>query len=128
LENRKTLFSCHYFYGTLHGASFSTARMTTPIDSHKDEIAALCREHSVRRLHLFGSAANGKFDVDRSDLDFLVEFDDLSPDRYANSYFALQDALQELLGRHVDLITENNMVNPYFRSRVLAESQSVYAR
>ena len=43
---------------------------------HKCEaIAALCREYSVARLEVFGSAARGSdFDPARSDADFLVTF------------------------------------------------------
>ena len=102
--------------------------MPTLIDTNHDAIAALCRKHSVRDLQLFGSAANGHFDDSKSDVDFLVEFDDLSPDQYTEAYFSLQQDLQTLLKRPVDLVTKSSMVNPYFRRRVLAESQSIYAR
>ena len=40
----------------------------------RDAIAALCRAHGVSRLQLFGSAATGGFDADRSDYDFIVDF------------------------------------------------------
>jgi hypothetical protein len=42
------------------------------IESNLSAIAALCRRCAVRRLDLFGSAATGRFDLERSDLDFLV--------------------------------------------------------
>ena len=38
------------------------------------ELEQLCRAHHVRRLDLFGSAAAGRFQSERSDLDFLVDF------------------------------------------------------
>jgi len=101
--------------------------MHSIVESRRDEIANLCGKHAVRRLQLFGSAASKSFGND-SDLDFLVEFDDLTPDRYADAYFSLQQSLQEMFGRPVDLITTSNLANPYFRKRVLAETQSVYAR
>src|SRR5438876_87045 len=50
--------------------------MIAILDQHRDEIAELCRKYRVQRLESFGSAARGDFDPNRSDLDFLVEFDD----------------------------------------------------
>ena len=102
--------------------------MNSLIQQHKADLDRLCRQFSVRRLELFGSAAVGTFDLNRSDLDFLVQFDELPPMRYADVYFNLKEALETLFGRPVDLITEANLGNPYFRQRVLAERQQVYAR
>jgi predicted nucleotidyltransferase len=42
---------------------------------HREELRVLCRRFHVRRLDLFGSAARGDFDPERSDVDLLVEFD-----------------------------------------------------
>ena len=49
--------------------------MTNLIEQHRSEVIDLCRRYGVRRLELFGSAATGAFEPERSDLDFLVEFD-----------------------------------------------------
>ncbi len=44
--------------------------------NRKDEIVALGRRYRVSRLRVFGSAARGTdFDPERSDVDFLVEFE-----------------------------------------------------
>lgn len=100
--------------------------MTPIIEQNRDQIATSCRRVGARRLDIFGSAARGDFDPATSDLDFLVEFDDLPPAQYADAYFALKDSLEALFGRPVDLITEANLENPYFRDRVQAERQPVY--
>lgn len=102
--------------------------MTNLIDQHRDEVAALCRRAGARRLDAFGSAIRADFDPQASDLDFLVEFDDLPPAAYAKAYFALKEGLESLFGRPVDLVTGSSLVNPYFRERILAERQNVYAR
>ena len=102
--------------------------MTNVVQQHRDEIVALCRRAGARRLDVFGSVVRPDFEPVRSDLDFLVEFDDLTPARYADAYFALKDSLEELFGRPVDLITEASLENPYFRDRVYAERQQIYAR
>lgn len=86
----------------------------------------LCRKFHVRRLDVFGSATSSRFDPATSDLDFLVEFDDLSPTEYAESYFGLRAALESLFGRGVDLVTEAALVNPFFRERVEVERQTLF--
>ena len=102
--------------------------MTTVIEMHLDKVADLCRRAGARRLEIFGSAVRPDFDAATSDLDFLVEFDDLPPARYADAFFALKESLEALFGRPIDLITEASLENPYFRTRVQAERQTVYAR
>lgn len=102
--------------------------MTSIIDQHRDEVAALCRRAGARRLDIFGSAIRDDFDPVTSDLDFLVEFDELPPKAYADAYFTLKDSLEGLFGRPVDLLTDSSVENPYFRERINAERQPVYAR
>jgi predicted nucleotidyltransferase len=102
--------------------------MANLVDQHRDEVVALCRLAGARRLDVFGSAVRADFDLQSSDLDFLVEFDDVPPAAYAKAYFALKDGLESLFGRPVDLVTGSSLANPYFRERILAECQSVYAR
>lgn len=85
------------------------------ISDHRQEIEALCRTHHVRRLELFGSAATGEWDVDRSDLDFLVKFDD---EAIWATQVDLEVALRALLEREVDLIDDVDFENPYFRQSV----------
>jgi predicted nucleotidyltransferase len=102
--------------------------MTRLIELHRDEVATLCRQSGARRLDVFGSAARGDFDPATSDLDFLVEFEDVPPARYAQAYFSLKEGLERVFGRPVDLVTDSSLANPYFRDRIASESRNVYAR
>ena len=72
------------------------------VELPKEGIADLCRRHGVTRLELFGSAATGRFGPD-SDYDFFVQFDPATP-RAEKPYFEFLFALEDLLGRPVDLI------------------------
>ena len=46
------------------------------IEQHRAAIGELCQRYGVRRAEVFGSGARGvDFDPQRSDIDFLVEFD-----------------------------------------------------
>jgi len=87
----------------------------------------LCKRHHVRKLDVFGSAATADFDSDESDLDFLVTFEPCSPAEHYERYFGLIEDLEALFGRHVDLVEESAMRNPYFVREVQASRQSLYA-
>lgn len=89
-------------------------------------LPALCRRFHVRRLDLFGSAVTARFDPTRSDLDFLVEFENLPAGDYADAYFGLRAALVELFGREVDLVTEPSLENPYLRRQVEAQRRQLF--
>ena len=98
------------------------------IDLHRNEVTRLCQSVGARRLDVFGSAVRDDFDPMRSDLDFLVEFEEVPPAAYVQAYFALKEGLERLFDRPVDLVTVSSLANPYFRERVTAERQNVYAR
>jgi len=59
------------------------------IEANLAALRALCRRFHVRRLDLFGSAATGRFDPARSDLDFLIEFEPMPPGGSFKAYFGL---------------------------------------
>jgi predicted nucleotidyltransferase len=69
-------------------------------------------------LVLFGSAATDEFDEQNSDIDLVVEFRPMPMAEYADNYFALLDALQQLFGRRVDLVEQPAIRNPYIKQAV----------
>lgn len=101
--------------------------MNSVLDQHQAEIAALCRRYGVRRLELFGSGISQDFDPQRSDLDFLVDFDSGGTQDLFHRYFGLNEALEHLLGRKVDLVMVGAMKNPFFIESVNKTRQNVYA-
>jgi len=82
------------------------------LDSYIKEIHALCDIHKVRQLFAFGSVLNSEFTED-SDVDFIVDFNTSDPIEYAENYFALKFALQELLNRQIDLLEHKALKNKY---------------
>lgn len=97
------------------------------ITDRRDALADLCRRTRVRRLDLFGSATRPDFAPDRSDLDFVVEFETLSSIQLADAFFDLKEGLESLFERPVDLIVERAIRNPYFKAAVERERQPVHA-
>ncbi len=100
--------------------------MIPAIEERAAELAELCRRYRVRRLDLFGSAVTGRYRPGESDLDFVVEFHPLQSGEYADTYFGLLEALQQLFGRPVDLVVDSAIKNPYFRQSVEETRTLVY--
>ncbi len=98
------------------------------IADHLDEIRALCVKYRVKRLAVFGSAVKGTFDPQKSDVDFVVEFDpDLHGAEGWHTYWDLRYALQDLLQRPVDLVSWRAVKNPYFREILQETQKQIYA-
>jgi uncharacterized protein len=96
------------------------------IEANLPAVRELCRRFGVRRLDLFGSAATGRFDPARSDLDFLVEFKPMDPAPNATAYWDLREGLERLFGRSIDLLSEPALVNPYLRRQIESEKRTLY--
>lgn len=97
------------------------------ITQHGPQIAELCQRFHVQRLEVFGSAASGAFDPQRSDVDFLVEFAPLVEGQHADAYFGLHESLAALIGRPVDLVMMRAIRNPYFLQAIEPSRTLLYA-
>lgn len=80
----------------------------------------------MRRLDVFGSATTDRFNSGTSDLDFLVEFEPMAPEIYADAYFGLLEGLTALFENPVDLVSAKAIRNPYFAASVDASRQVLY--
>jgi len=97
------------------------------IKAELEEITELCQRYRVSRLDLFGAATSDRFDPERSDLDFLVEFEAMSPVDISHSYLGLLVDLEKLFGRAIDLVTTSSIENPYFKANIERSRQLLYA-
>ena len=95
------------------------------IELDTPEINALCREHGMARLALFGSVLRDDFGP-ASDVDVLVEFE---PGRTPGimAMATLEQELGALLGRRVDLRTPAEL-GRHIREQVLREAVTQYAQ
>ncbi|HEY9557798.1 MAG TPA: nucleotidyltransferase family protein [Acidimicrobiales bacterium] len=75
------------------------------VDAKRYEITDLVRRHRGRSVALFGSVARGD-DTGASDIDFLVEFE---PGTSLFDLMDLEDALQDLLGVPVDVVSAGGL-------------------
>ena len=86
----------------------------------RQDILRLAARHGAYNVRVFGSVVRGEAGPD-SDVDFLVE---LEPDKSLFDLGALLMDLQALLGREVDVVTEQGL-HWYIRDRVVQEAQSL---
>jgi uncharacterized protein len=87
------------------------------------QLAELCRKYGIAELSVFGSVARGGAQPG-SDVDLLyvrVPGNDLGM-----SYFALQEDLEKLFGRSVDLVPKEGL-HRVIRDQVLSDAQVLYA-
>ena len=97
------------------------------IEQNRKQIEALCAKHKVKNLFAFGSVLTDKFN-DKSDVDFLVTFENIELFDYADNYFELAEGLEKLFGRKVDLISEKTLTNPYLLKSINRNRLKVYER
>lgn len=84
---------------------------------HRQDILDLAARHGAGNVRLFGSLARGEGGVE-SDLDLLVT---LGEGRSLLDLSALKLALEDLVHRPVDLVTERGL-SPYLRQSILSEA------
>ena len=79
----------------------------------------------MKSLHAFDSVLTDKFNDD-SDIDWIVDFANLSVEYYADNYFDLKFSLEDVLKRKIDLLEEKAMKNQYFRELINQQKKLVY--
>jgi predicted nucleotidyltransferase len=96
------------------------------LEKYIKEIKILCQKNKVKTLYVFGSVLTNRFS-DKSDIDFIVDIDALDPLDYADNYFNLKFALEELLNRQIDLLEQKAIKNPYLRENIENSKNLLYA-
>jgi len=97
------------------------------IEKNIDTLISLCKQHKVKELYIFGSILTSKFNKN-SDIDFLVQFDNVDILEYADNYFDFKEKLEKLLGREIDLLENQAIRNPIFRKILDRDKKIVYDR
>ncbi len=97
------------------------------LDKYKNEISSLCLQNKVKSLYVFGSVLTDRFN-EKSDIDLVVDIDSNDPFDYADSYFNLKFALQDLFRRPIDLLENKAIKNPYIRQNIDHSKSLIYAK
>ncbi len=99
--------------------------MQSVISNNIEQIKTLCDNHEVKSLFAFGSVVGDSFN-DTSDVDLVVDIKNTDPLKYADNYFALKFTLENLLGRKIDLLESNAIVNPYLKKEIQQTRVLIY--
>jgi len=95
------------------------------LKKHQSAINKLCETHKVKALYAFGSVTTERFNSE-SDVDLVVDFQQIDVLDYADNYFDLKFSLEDILKREVDLLEEKAIKNPYFRKTLNEKRQLIY--
>jgi hypothetical protein len=95
-------------------------QMTVTVEEHREQILAAAARHGARNVRIFGSVARGD-DQPLSDLDLLVE---MAADRSLLDLVALEQELEALLQRPVDVVTEQSLA-PAIRERIRSDARAL---
>lgn len=97
------------------------------IELNLHKIIEICKRFHVRKLWVFGSILTPRFS-DSSDVDLCVDFEKekIQLFDYADNFFDFQFALEDLLGRKIDITEDSAVRNPYFREELNETRQLIY--
>jgi predicted nucleotidyltransferase len=90
------------------------------LNEKRDEILRVAERHGARNVRVFGSAVRGEA-TEESDLDLLVEVGEQTSPWFPAG---LVDELEELLGRPVDVVTEDGLYW-LIRRRILRDARPI---
>jgi hypothetical protein len=97
------------------------------IDQNIETIRTLCTKHKVSHLFVFGSVLTDKLKK-TSDIDLIVDFNDVEIYDYADNYFDLKFSLENIFKRKVDLLEDKAINNPYLRQSIDSTKQLIYGQ
>lgn len=88
------------------------------LQSKRAEVLAIATRHGARNVRVFGSVGRGEAGP-TSDVDLLV---DMEEGRSLFDISSMMAELSDLLGRHVDIVTESSLYW-LLRRRILREAR-----
>jgi predicted nucleotidyltransferase len=92
------------------------------IAEHREEFLRIAARRGARNVRVFGSVARGEDRADSdSDIDLLVN---MEADRSLLDLVGLEQDLEELLRRNVDILTDAS-IHPALRARITAEARAL---
>lgn len=96
------------------------------INDNIQMISSLCKQYKVKNLFVFGSILTPRFNDD-SDIDFSATFyPEKDPLTAGENFMNLYMALEQLVGRKIDLVDEDFIKNQYFKEELEQTKQLIY--
>ena len=96
------------------------------IENNLNKIRNICKKYDIKKMYLFGSVCTEHFN-ETSDIDILIEFKDISFEKYTDNYFELHYELEKLFKRKIDLVTNKSLTNPFLIESIEETKELLYA-
>lgn len=96
------------------------------ISNKLNDFESLCNSHKIKYLYAFGSSVTDQFNIDKSDIDLLVEIDDIDPVEKGEILISLWDTFESFFDRRVDLLTNSSIRNPFLQKSIDSTKILIY--
>ena len=103
-------------------------KLPLEIEKNKTKLISLCNKYKVNRMFIFGSAVKGNFNSTSSDIDLIVEIEDMPPAEKGELLMRLWTDLENLFSRKIDMLTTSNVKNPFLRREIENSKFLIYDR
>ena len=90
-----------------------------------EDIARICEKYHISELSVFGSALRDDF-RDDSDVDLLIVWEDYMNKNGSWDFLYIENDLEKLIGRDVDVVDKECIRNPIRREEILSSYEVVY--
>lgn len=114
-------------YGFAYTLSNGGVAVIGLLETKRQAIAEVCERYSVVRLDAFGSELPEDFNLEKSDVDLLVEFAPMESYARVDAYFGLRNELRVLLDRQIVLVMVGTVKKPYISRDLDHTKQLLYA-
>jgi len=94
------------------------------IQLSEEDIKVLIDKYGIKELSVFGSSIRSDF-TDKSDIDFLIEFKN-SENISLFDLIDIQEYLENITKRSVDIVEPASLDNPYRRNAILDSKEILY--
>jgi hypothetical protein len=95
------------------------------LEENIKQIIELCEKHKVKELYVFGSILREDFNPE-SDVDLIVDFQEMDPIDYGDNYYDFKFSLEDLLQREIDLLEDQAIKNPYLKDSIDSKKSLLY--
>ncbi|MEM7659427.1 MAG: nucleotidyltransferase domain-containing protein [Bacteroidota bacterium] len=98
------------------------------VEERRLALLAICRQHHLKRLWLFGSVLQPEKFGPQSDVDVLFEFweERIADPDYLKNWDMFESKVQQLFNRNIDLVHYPSLQNPYFMEEMEEKAQLLY--
>lgn len=99
------------------------------IEEHREELIRIAKDTELKGLWVFGSAANGTWNPETSDIDFLFDIGSYEPEtRPGRRWMRLISSLERLFGEDIDIVSRPAIKRESFRREVDRTAVAIYER